>query len=563
MILRPYQSEVVNQINDAHSVAKNVCATLPTGAGKTVIFSWIMKHLNGFSCAIVHRQELLLQMSMTLAKLGVFHRIYASKPLKKIITELQFEEFGRVYLNASSNIAVASVGVMGRYINDHFFRNLSLWVVDEAHHLLTDNSWGKVINALPEKCKGLGVTATPERADGKGIGADAQFGVFDELIVGPTLGDLIALGYLTDYKIYAPLAHFNAESLKVGGSGDFTKKSIQAAFRESHIVGDIVGNYFKLAKNQLTVAFTPSVEMGKKLTNEFNYNHIKASFLSAKTGAVERHRELKKFKEKETIVLVNVDLFGEGFDLPSMEAAIFARPTASYGLYTQQFGRPLRPLKGKTVATIIDHVGNTLRHGLPTHRSTWSMDDKKKKTKKDTVIEIKACPQCFNIHERYLSKCPHCGYVADKKVTNTEDIKIIDGDLELLTEDALKSLYDKINYIRTPPENKGKLKYLIKNGNSVRATTILNRSNELHKYRMQALDELVAEINRYGFLARQKGLNDRDSKKLFYLTFGFDVLTAQTLSYKEMIELKEKIRKHNIDKFNSWRGDRNYAELSG
>ena len=392
--LRPYQQKAKEDIYASWQTRQNIVAVLPTGAGKTVLLSNIVNEFNASTCVIAHRQELVSQISLALATQGVRHKLIAPKNVIKNIINLHLFVIGRDYYDPNSKVATAGVDTLIRRVDQlkAWAVTVRLWVIDEAHHLLRENKWGKAVEMFPN-AKGLGVTATPLRADGKGLGADND-GVFEDMVVGPNMRELIDMGFLTDYRIFAPPSDMDLSEVTVSKTtGDYNKVKMVKAAKQSHIMGDVVDHYLKLAKGKLGITFAPDVAMATEIAERFNLAGVPAEVVSAKTPDTERAKILKRFKDRELLQLVNVDLFGEGFDLPAIEVVSMARPTASYGLYVQIFGRGLRPmyLEGapletteqrlwaiansiKPNAIIIDHVGNVVRHGLPDANREWSLD---------------------------------------------------------------------------------------------------------------------------------------------------------------------------------------------
>jgi len=311
--------------------------------------------------------------------------------------------------------------------------------------------------------RGLGVTATPERADGRGLGRWAD-GLFDEMVEGRNMRDLINMGYLTDYRIFAPKTEdLYLENVKTGSDGDYTRESLKTAVRQSHVVGDVVKHYLRIAPGKLGITFATDVETATDIANQFNLAGVPAAVVSAKTPDHERISILRDFKARKLLQLVNVDLFGEGFDLPAIEVVSMARPTKSYSLYCQQFGRALRLMiseilagawdtytdaqrrafiaeSTKPYAIIIDHVGNidpaVGGHGLPDAPHVWTLDAREKRSgggKQDKPTKV--CIECTGFWEGYSTTCPYCGHVA---VPGRRDgPEFVDGDLLELDAETL------------------------------------------------------------------------------------------------------------------------------
>jgi superfamily II DNA or RNA helicase len=352
MQLRPYQLDLLERIQAAWSAGKrNVLAVLPTGAGKTIMFTRAMQLRRAPTVAIAHRQELVGQISVALGHHAVSHRIVAPRSVVRFVVGLHMEVHGRSYYDPQAPVAVAGVDTFIRreaelaswlpsvklWVQDeaHHVLRSNKWVQDEAHHVLRSNKWGKAAAMLPN-AQGLGVTAVAGRADGKGLGRHAD-GVFDALLEGPSMRDIINAGYLTDYRIFAPsTADLDLSDVPVTSSGDYSKPKLTVAVRRSRIVGDVVQHYQRIAPGKLGLTFVTDVETATEVAAAYETAGVPAAAAT-----------LRQFRRREILQLVNVDLFGEGFDLPAVEVVSFARPTQSYGLYVQQFGRGLRILEGK------------------------------------------------------------------------------------------------------------------------------------------------------------------------------------------------------------------------
>jgi superfamily II DNA or RNA helicase len=347
MELRSYQQQDKENIYAMWSWGfKYVLYTLPPGGGKTVVFSSILKDSTGISVVIAHRLEILSQISRALAINKVLHSLIGPEKLNRIFKKLHREELGRSWIASNARVYVASVDTLKARISrlKDWGVQISLWVHDEAHHVLNDNKWGEVTRLFPN-ARGLGVTATPLRADKRSLKL-GKGGVFQKLIIGPDYRTLIDQEYLTDYHIFAPLSNIDIKSLRITKSGDFNKLHLTSAARKSRIVGDVVTQYLKIAPGEQGATFVTDVKTAKDLEGQFRLQGVPAVALSAKSTIKDRVEAFRAFKDKKLLQLLNVDLFGEGVDLPALQFVCFARPTASYGLYCQQFGRVLRPYKG-------------------------------------------------------------------------------------------------------------------------------------------------------------------------------------------------------------------------
>lgn len=351
--LRPYQSDLISRVYQSyHAGNRNVLAVLPTGGGKSVIVSQIILdgHLQGLSeCVIAHRNELVGQMSMHVARRGIPHRIIASKQAVSQITAEHRRELGRSFVNPNAPCSVVSVDTLIARQDQlrAWAAQVQRWTIDEAHHATGNsarpqhiNKWGKAIAMFPN-AYGLGVTATPSRADGVGLGRWQSDGTdgdgpFDDMIIGPSMRDLIDIGALSDYEIAVPESDFQIDESLVAASGDWSTKRMREASKRSHIVGDVVVEYQRRALGKRAICFATDVETATEMATRFNESGITAAAVSAKTPTETRNEYIRRFRDGRITVLVNVDLFGEGFDVPAVEVVIMARPTASLAVYLQQ-----------------------------------------------------------------------------------------------------------------------------------------------------------------------------------------------------------------------------------
>mgnify|MGYP003689878211 FL=1 len=433
-------------------------------------------------------------------------------------------------------------------------------VVHNCHHVLESNKWGQAAEMFPH-AKGLGVTATPCRADRKGLGRHAD-GLFDVLVEGPNMRDLIDEGFLTDYRVLAPDPAFvmNDET-DVGSTGDYKRDAVVKKFRASKnkVIGDVVSHYLKHAVGKLGITFVPDVEDATDTAAAFNAVGVPAEVVSAKTPDTERAEILRRFKRRELLQLVNVDLFGEGFDLPAIEVVSMARPTASFSLFVQQFGRALRLMvdpalmsqwddftpeqrrahiaaSDKPRALILDHVGNVQRHKLPDRRMSWTLDrgDKRQRAANDDAIPVKACPECTFVYEAVKPCCPECGYKPLPMARSRPEF--VDGDLIELTPEALAALREEVDQMDKPAHQIVAEKHIPLAGQ--------RRFARIHAEDQEAQRVLRESIAWWGGYQRAMNRCDSESYKRFYFMFGVDVMTAQTLKRVEAEALTARINDH-------------------
>ena len=534
---RPYQDSAILTTERLWSEGyQRVTPVSPTGSGKTLMMAELNRRdraRGGYTGLVAHRTELIEQISVALARQGVMHDILTkNNQLIRFISERHIEETGQCFRSPNAQTFVSSVQSLLRQRVDTWAPKLTMLSIDESHHITQGSGWGKCIDLFPN-AKGLFPTATLCRADGKGLGshADGYIDTFFEVI---GMRQLIREGSLTDYRIYAPPTNIDLTNMTYGSDGDFNKNELRERNKKSQkgIIGDVVQNYLKYAKGTQAVVFVVDVETSRKTADELNANGIKAISLDGTTDAGVRRNELKKFANRETQVLVNVDLFGEGFDCPGIETVIMARPTMSYGLYSQQFGRSLRPLQGKSHAIIIDMVGNVKRHGLPDAPREWSLDRREKRGKSDAgAPAVKTCSECMGVYAVGPTSCPYCGHVAIAGAGGRGELVMVDAELRELTAEELADMRgeaDKLTKEWNVPYGGSK-------------TQIMAAIS--HNKTVGAQRELRDAVALYAGAFRAMGVPDQMIHVQLWQRFGTNTNALQTLRPKDANELKERILK--------------------
>lgn len=389
LTLRPYQQRAVHDLRLAfRDGARAPLLVAPTGMGKTVIAAEILCGVaeRGRSAIfLVHRRELITQSSHKLALAGVPHGIIAAGTQP-----------------TDHPIQVASVQTLVRRL-EQVNATPDLIVIDEAHHATAGNTWGRVVGHWPDAHR-LGVTATPVRLDGRGLSA-----VFDRLVHGPSVADLIYTGHLCPATIYAPPPVADLSAIR-RRAGDYAIDQAADAMDRPTVTGDAIAHYQKLAAGQRAIVFCCNVQHAEHVADSYNVAGITAATLLGSTSVELRDSTVQQFAAGAIQVLVTVDVVSEGFDIPAASCAILLRPTQSLGLYLQQVGRVLRPAPGKDAAIILDHVGNVHRHGFPDDLREWSLEGVMRRAGAGgpAAPSVRTCPQCFAAFKP-APVCPLCG----------------------------------------------------------------------------------------------------------------------------------------------------------
>ena len=425
--LRPYQAAAVAELRGAFMAGhRRVLFVLPTGGGKTVVFSHIAEQAaaRGNRVGIlVHRQELVDQSSRTLHDIGLEHGVIAAGYRQDL----------------SRGCQVASVQTLARRLHTippDFFQ---LLIVDEAHHAVA-GQWAKIL----DHCAGahvLGVTATPERLDGRGLGDQ-----FTAMVEGPDPAWLTAEGHLAPARIFAPPG-LDLSGIRRGLDTRAGRSEAEDRCSQRSAMGDAVTHYRRTIADQhngTAIAFCCSVAHADAMAEAFRAQGIAAARLDGNLDRLARRRMLADLGAGVLKVITSCDIISEGTDVPSVTGAILYRPTDSLGLYLQQVGRVLRPSPGKSNAIVNDHVGNTGRHGLPTDPREWSLEGRPKRRAGATSPAVTVCPACFAAAPAAASVCPDCGHQLQAQVSRRE-METIDGHLvELTPEQQAANRYRRI-----------------------------------------------------------------------------------------------------------------------
>lgn len=332
----------------------------------TVIFNSIIQEAQqqGRRCMmIVHRKELITQAGRKLYKMGVDYGVIMAG-------------YDSRY---SAPVQLASVQTL---IRRSMPKGIDILITDECHHA-TAQSYRDIYAEYPN-AKFLGVTATPIRTNGEGF-AD----LFDTLVCGATVTELIADGYLVAPQIYASPTALDLAKIKKTG-GDYNERALAEAMDNKRLVGGLVEQWTKHCYGRQTVTFAITVEHSKHIVEQYRAAGISAEHIDGTTPQDRRDKIIADFAKGQFKVLSNVGIVTEGFDVPEIEVVQLARPTTSLALYLQMVGRGLRPAAGKGKAIVLDHADCVFEHGFPEQDRKWTLKGIPKREKAETERKVMA-----------------------------------------------------------------------------------------------------------------------------------------------------------------------------
>lgn len=430
MNLRPYQVKSVADVRAAFgSGHRAVLLSAPCGAGKTVMFSEISRlsrDRNKHVGILVHRDSLLTQASAKLKEFGVKHGIIAPG-------------FG----NYNDSINVCSVQTLVRRLGRYKF---DLLIVDEAHHAVSP-TYGKIFEFYND-ARILGVTATPERTDGRGLDA-----VFQNLVLGPSIIDLIRDGYLVEPVTYGPIHKLDLSGVGTT-AGDYNRADLAAHMDTPRITADAVQHYTSICPGVPAIAFCVNRKHAEDVSSSFAQAGYRSMAVDGTMPLTTIRERIAGLTDGSVQVLTACDLISEGTDAPAVVCAIGLRATKSKGLHIQQGGRALRPIyapgfdlstrsgrlaaiaaSSKPKAIILDHAANCLRFMTVDEPHEWTLEGRKKRAGKGGAnIPVRQCVKCYGVH-RPAPKCPHCGHVYE---IDTEVPEAVEGILAPIDKAALR-----------------------------------------------------------------------------------------------------------------------------
>ena len=349
-----YQEDMKERIGKALRLHRSVMAQMPTGTGKTylltaVIDSFVSNNPKEKVWIVAHRRELVSQIDETVRK---FHSYSASNTSSLL-----------------SSVKAVSIQWLSKHY-DEIEEEPGMIVIDEAHHALA-KTYKEMWERFP-KAKFLGLTATPCRLNGKGF-----TDLFDVLVQSWCVPEFISKGRLATYDFVSIKSDGVTQRLidslqKRGADGDYQNKEMDMLLNKKPSIERLYRSLEEFGKDRKGIVYAINISHAQKITKLYQEHGVKAIAIDSKTPATERQQDIEAFKKGDIQVLVNVDIFSEGFDCPDVEFVQLARPTLSLAKYLQMVGRGLRVAKGKKNCVIIDNVGLYRVFGLPSQVWNWN-----------------------------------------------------------------------------------------------------------------------------------------------------------------------------------------------
>lgn len=410
--LYPFQNEVIEQAREQLRDHQSVLMVMPCRSGKTVTASKMIQSAQKKGKRVwfaVHRDFLLDQTSKTLDEFSIRHSFIAA---------------GRPY-NPHHSVFLCSVQTLRHRLDK--LEKPDLIITDECHHILAPTYVRYVKWA--DTAKHVGLTASPIRINGEGLGEH-----YKSMVCGPSVSWLIASGFLTPYRAYAPSApDLGSVHTRMG---DYVNAELESIMDGSAIIGDMVKHWKERAEGMRSLYFGVSVKHSQHIAASFNAARIPAVHIDGGTPSAERTAAAIKLARREILVISNCQIAAEGYDLSSqagepvsVECVGLAQPTKSLGRHIQQSTRSLTPADGKEYGVILDHAGNLMREypggngGLPDDRRQWSLKGiERAKAAERSGPAVTQCASCYGVHRAGLMACPYCGTAREMKAREVEEV---------------------------------------------------------------------------------------------------------------------------------------------
>lgn len=417
--LREDQRIVIDEVRDAMRDHQSVLLHAECGWGKTVASAYIAKAAEAKGKRVLfaaHRKALLKQTATTFRDFGIKFGFIAAGMAS----------------NPFANVQIVSADTIR---NRPELLKCDLFVPDESHLWCRGKTRIEIINeAKRHGAHIMPLTATPADGTGNGLG-----NIADHIVHGPDAAWLIERGLLAKYKAYAP---FTPDLSGVrSNAGEYVTSSLDDKLDKPSIIGDRVEAYMEYARGKRHIGYCYSRKNGHDTAEAFNLAGVRAKFVDGETPDGEMLAAINAFANREIEVLLNCQLFREGFDLSAqvgrrvpIESVGLYAPCQSLPMAIQMMMRPMRPQDD--YAILLDHSGIFAAHGLPDDERDWSLDRRQEKTQAGvTAFNISTCPSCFSAYKSVLPSCPECGTGRPMKPRTVEEIA---GELKQIERERIR-----------------------------------------------------------------------------------------------------------------------------
>ncbi|MEE9365827.1 MAG: DEAD/DEAH box helicase [Dehalococcoidales bacterium] len=400
------QVAVIEKVRQAFLAGyKSILIVAPTGSGKTVIGADILRssdEKNKASMFMAHRRELVKQSADKLERFGVAHGI--------IMAGFKGDMWKGVQIASIDTLRARYMNMKKKYLPA--LPRISILMVDEAHRSCS-KTYTKLIDHYKENGAFIiGLTATPIRGDGKGLARH-----YDHMVLAPSMSELIKIGRLVPPRYFAPtIPDLTGVRTRMG---DYVEGDLEPVMDNREAVGDIVTNWLRIAPARKTIVFATGVRHSIHIAEQFAAAGIRSAHIDGTTPLEERDETLAALSRGSIQVISNCMVLTEGFDCPSLDCCVLARPTKNLGLYLQMGGRVLRCFPGKNDSIIIDHSGNLYEHGYLEDDHGWHLTEGEactpnlERQKEFDEKEPITCKECGCVYTGQLP-CPACGYIPVK-----------------------------------------------------------------------------------------------------------------------------------------------------
>jgi DNA repair protein RadD len=433
-VLRDYQHRQVADLRDAlHTGYRRIVVQAPTGSGKTHSIAAVTAAATDASLRVLvlaTRSRLIRQLHERLEQFAVPHGVVAA-PLPELRDNM-------------ATVQVASVDTLYRRALADKRMPLppaDVVIFDEAHLAGADSRLA-ILESFPNAFR-IGFTATPARKSGRGLGA-----VFEAMILGPSVPELIAAGMLVRPRIFNLPVVTDSELSEIpkDAANDYQPKALGALLSRPKLVGDVVGNWLRIAAGKRSLCFAVNKAHGAQLVQEFLQAGVAAELLTDADSEETREQVVARLEGGATKIIVNCFLLAYGVDIPSLECIVLARPTRSLVMYLQMAGRGMRPAEDKADFLLIDHGRVVETLGLPHAPREWTLDEarnvnaeaREQTIRKSVEEKPRTCPECKHLWlvSEEGEACRECGWVP---VPRPKDVVVEEAELREL-ESADKQL---------------------------------------------------------------------------------------------------------------------------